>query len=140
VVDVVTKNLLTPVGVRTLEPGHTSYEGKYDGNPNARARAVHQGTAWTWLLGPYITASIRARGEPARAVARRILHTVEEHFCEDGLGQVSELSWGDEPYWPRGSVAHAAAVGELLRCYAEDVLGKRPDPDASRRLGLRRRA
>lgn len=126
VVGVVGEKLLTPMGLRTLDPSHSDYKGIYDGDPKQRHAAHHQGTAWSWLLGPYISALVKASGAPGRHAAGKLLEPFHQHLTEDGLGQVSEIFWGNAPHWPRGCPAHAAAVGELLRAYHEDVLGKNP--------------
>ncbi len=126
VVHVVGEKLLTPIGLRTLEVAHPMFRPTYDGDENERARAAHQGTAWTWLLGAYVTALVKCRGESGRAEAARILDPVQRHLLDDCLGQVSEKSWGSAPHWPRGCPASAAGVGEVLRAYYEDVLGRNP--------------
>lgn len=126
VVRVVGEKLLTPLGLRTLDPAHPMFRASYDGNEAERARAAHQGTAWVWLLGAYIAAMVKCRGESGRAEAARLLDPVQRHLLDDCLGQVSEKSWGNPPHWPRGCPAAAAAVGELLRAYYEDVLARNP--------------
>ena len=126
VLSVVGERLLTPRGLRTLDPQHPAYRGAYEGSDSERQYAAHQGTAWTWLFGQYLTALAKVRGAAGRAQAARALEPLENHLLSDGLGQLSELSWGDPPHWPRGNVAHAAAVGEVLRAYHEDVLGRAP--------------
>jgi predicted glycogen debranching enzyme len=126
VVRVVIERLLTPLGLRTLDPGHPEYRGSYEGGEEDRQRASYQGTSWTWLLGPCISALVKARGGPGREQAVRLLEPVQRHLQDDGLGQLSELSWGNPPHWPRGCIAHAAAVGEVLRAYHEDILGRNP--------------
>jgi glycogen debranching enzyme len=126
VVRVVGERLLTPRGLRTLDPEHPAYRGAYEGSDSDREYAAHQGTAYTWLLGTYLTALTKVRGGSGRAEAARLLEPLERHALLDGLGQLSELFWGDAPHWPRGNIAHAAAVGEVLRAYHEDVLGRAP--------------
>ncbi|MFQ5599737.1 MAG: amylo-alpha-1,6-glucosidase [Candidatus Krumholzibacteriia bacterium] len=126
VVKVVGKRLLTPLGLRSLDPEHPEYRGAYEGDEEQRLEAYHQGTSWTWLLGPYISAWVKSRGGSTRGGGTRLLKAVEKHMLEDGLGQVSEITWGDPPHWPRGCIAHAAAVGEILRAYHEDLLGRNP--------------
>lgn len=126
VVRVVGERLLTPRGLRTLDPEHAAYRGAYEGSDSEREYAAHQGTAYTWLFGAYLTALTKVRGGAGRAEAARLLEPLERHVVLDGLGQLSELFWGDAPHWPRGNIAHAAAVGEVLRAYHEDVLGRAP--------------
>jgi glycogen debranching enzyme len=78
------------------------------------------------LLGSYVTALVKAKGAVARVEAGRLLQAAEKHQSLDGLGQISVISWGDAPHWPRGAPAHATAVAELLRAYYEDILGQNP--------------
>jgi glycogen debranching enzyme len=131
VVRVVTDKLLTPMGVRTLDPEHAEFKGVYDGDPKQRDAALHQGTVWAWLLGPYISALVKANGAAARVDAAKLVKPFEQHLTEDGLGQISEIFWGQAPHWPRGCPAHMTAVAEILRVYCEDVLGRVPGQKAS---------
>jgi predicted glycogen debranching enzyme len=126
VVRVVGAKLLTPNGLRTLDPEHPNYRGVYDGDAKQRNAALHQGTAWSWLLGPYVSALVKANGAAGRAEATKLLQHFEVHALEDGLGQVSELFWGNAPHWPRGCPASTVAVAEILRASVEDVLGRVP--------------
>jgi predicted glycogen debranching enzyme len=126
VVRVVGERLLTPMGLRTLDAQNPNYKCIYDGDVKQRQTAYHQGTAWGWLMGPYISALVKANGAAGRTEAAQLLKPFEQHLTEDGLGQVSELFWGNAPHWPRGCIAHACAVGEILRAYYEDVLGRNP--------------
>ncbi len=126
VVKVVGEKLLTPMGLRTLDAGHAEFRGVYDGDAKQRDAALHQGTAWAWLLGPYISALVKAHGATGRVEAARLLKPFEQHLVEDGLGQISELFWGNAPHWPRGLPAHTLAVAEILRAYCEDILGRAP--------------
>jgi len=126
VVRVVGEKLLTPSGLRTLDPDHHDYRGVYDGDPRQRNAALHQGTAWSWLLGPYVSALVKANGAAGRTEATKLLQRFEVHALEDGLGQVSELFWGNHPHWPRGCPASTLAVAEVLRAYVEDVIGRIP--------------
>jgi len=120
--------LLTTKGVRSLSPRDPAYQGHFGGNVVSRDRACHNGSAFPWLLGPFITASVRAAGETdaSRAEARRILEPCLSHLQTDGLGQLCELFDGDAPHAPGGAVASPLTVAELLRCYVEDVLGRKP--------------
>lgn len=117
----VQKYLLTPVGLRSLSPDHPDYQGHYGGDPFRRDSAYHQGTVWSWLLGPFLTALVRVRGETGRREARRILQEFEAHLCQAGVGTVSEIFDGDPPHTPRGCIAQAWSVGELLRVVSEDI-------------------
>jgi predicted glycogen debranching enzyme len=115
VVDVVERELLTPYGLRTLSPADPAYRGRYEGDQRGRDGAYHQGTVWPWLLGPFLTAYLKTHGEAGRAQARVWLDHFPEHLHQAGLGQVSEIFDGDFPHEPRGAVAQAWSVAELLR-------------------------
>ena len=123
--------LLTPLGLRTLAPGSPAYHGHCVGDQRARDMAYHQGTAWPWLMGPFVTAYVKVRGAAgnmtaARAEAGQLLKPFREHLRKAGLGTISEIADGDLPHTPRGCPAQAWSVGEILRAYYEDVLGKAP--------------
>ena len=126
VFDTVDKHLFTPYGLRTLSPTDPAYRGRYEGGPWDRDGAYHQGTAWAWLMGPFITALVRVYGDAGRQRARHILREFEGHMCEAGLGTVSEIFDAEPPYIPRGCIAQAWSVAELLRAGYEDVLGRGP--------------
>jgi predicted glycogen debranching enzyme len=126
VVRVVGEKLQVAIGLRTLDPQHPDFKGVYDGDPKQRDSALHQGTVWAWWMGPYISALVKANGGNGRVEAAKLLKAFEQHLMEDGLGQISEIFWGNPPHWPRGVPAHATAVAEILRVYHEDVLGKNP--------------
>jgi predicted glycogen debranching enzyme len=122
ILGVIELELLTPRGLRTLSPSDPNYIGRYEGGPGSRDGAYHQGTVWPWLMGPYITASVKTFGRNAgRRIAATWLENFKQHFHEAGLGQVSEIFDGDAPYTPRGCVAQAWSVAELLRAIVEDV-------------------
>ena len=128
VLAVVEKELLTPVGLRSLGPSEPGYTGIYAGGPAERDGAYHQGTVWSWLLGPYLTALVRLRGEAGRRRALRILDDFAPHLGAAGLGTVSEIFDGDAPHAPRGCIAQAWSVAELLRAAVEDVGLGAPGP------------
>lgn len=107
--------LLTPYGLRTLAPDDPRYRGVYAGDQWQRDTAYHQGTAWPWLLGPYVDVALRA-GEPPEAV-REVLLPLVEHLRVAGVGTVSEVYDGDPPHRPGGCIAQAWSVGELLRAW-----------------------
>ena len=119
--------LLTPVGLRTLSPDDPRYRGRIEGNQWERDSAYHQGTVWPWLLGPWITAVIRVRGEAGREQARKLIDNMDAHLHEAGVGTISEVFDGDAPHTPRGCIAQAWSVAELLRVIAEDVDGRAKD-------------
>jgi glycogen debranching enzyme len=116
--------LLTPVGLRTLAPDDPRYRGRIDGNQWERDSAYHQGTVWPWLFGPWITAVVRVRGDAGRDEARRLIDNMDKHLSEAGVGSISEVFDGDPPHTPRGCIAQAWSVAELLRVIAEDVDGR----------------
>jgi predicted glycogen debranching enzyme len=107
VVEKVEEHLLTPFGLRTLAPSDPQYRGHYTGGPKERDGAYHQGTVWSWLLGPFITAYIKVNGgsEEARRRAQAWLSPLESHLAEAGLGHVSEIFEGDTPHRPCGCIA-----------------------------------
>jgi predicted glycogen debranching enzyme len=121
VVAVVERVLLTPLGLRTLDPAHPAYCPHYRGGPNERDFAYHQGTAWPWLLGPFVAAWLAGRGHAsdARAEARtRFLAPLRAHLATAGLGHVSEVVDADAPHTPGGCPFQAWSLGELIRIEA----------------------
>jgi glycogen debranching enzyme len=114
VLDVVTKKLLTPVGLRTLDPEHRDFKAQYFGDLRARDAAYHQGTVWAWLIGPYIDAWLRVHpGDEQQA--RRLLEAFDDHLNEACVGSISEVFDAMAPHTPRGCVAQAWSVAEVLR-------------------------
>ncbi|MFN7679056.1 MAG: amylo-alpha-1,6-glucosidase, partial [Cyanobacteriota bacterium] len=109
--------LLTPMGLRSLEPADPAYRGHYGGDPVARDRAYHQGTVWGWWLGPYALAHARVHGD--RGGALRWLEAMGHHLTTAGLGTISEIFDGDAPHAPRGCIAQAWSVAEVLRAWVE---------------------
>jgi predicted glycogen debranching enzyme len=131
IVRAVQRELLTPYGLRTLSPSDPNYKGRYQGDQQSRDLAYHQGSAWPWLLGPFIKAYVRVSEDhaQARSEALHLLQPIRRHLTEAGLGYISELFDGATPQQPRGCIAQAWSVAEVLRAYYEDVLGKEPkDP------------
>src|SRR5262249_13598998 len=116
VVDCVERELLTPVGLRTLNRADPHYRSTYNGNQYSRDSAYHQGTVWPWLLGPFVSAYVRVNGgsAQARARGRELLRGIERHLSEAGLGQVSEIFDADAPHHPQGCFAQAWSVAEIL--------------------------
>jgi predicted glycogen debranching enzyme len=121
VLTAVRDELLTPFGLRTLSRKHEHYQPKYYGDLRSRDAAYHQGTVWPWLLGPFIDAWRRAFPDDTRAAAQ-FLAAFDEHLSDACIGSVSEIFDAEPPYAPRGCVAQAWSVAELLRCavYAAD--------------------
>ena len=116
VVDAVEQRLWTPLGLRSLEPGDPEYRGRYQGDLRERDEAYHQGTAWTWLAGPFIEAWLRTHGAGARAEAReRFVAPLLAQLERGGLSHLPEVADGDAPHAPRGCPFQAWSLGELLR-------------------------
>jgi predicted glycogen debranching enzyme len=128
VLEVIDEKLLTPFGLRSLAPDDPAYRGRYEGGPAERDAAYHQGTVWSWLLGPYADAVVRTLGAPGKARAKRAIAGLEPHLREAGLGTVSEIFDGDAPHAPRGCPAQAWSVGELLRTWRECTLPAKKKP------------
>jgi predicted glycogen debranching enzyme len=118
VLQVVRDRLLTPVGLRSLAPGSPDYKPKYYGDLRSRDAAYHQGTVWAWLIGPFIDAYRKVHPED-RDGARRFLEGFAHHLSEACFGSISEIFDAEEPYTPRGCVAQAWSVAEVLRCWVE---------------------
>jgi predicted glycogen debranching enzyme len=140
------RELWTPLGLRTLSPRDPAYRGRYAGDLQQRDAAYHQGTVWPWLLGPFVTAYVKAkRGASGRSStstpppsatgggsaalrpeareARAFLNGLESHLNEDGVGSVCEVADGDPPHTPGGCPWQAWSVAEPLRALYEDIHG-----------------
>jgi predicted glycogen debranching enzyme len=115
VVNICAQRLLTSYGLRSLAPGEPAYKGHYVGGPRERDAAYHQGTTWGWLLGPFALAHFRVYND--RAAALRFLEPLGRQIYTYGLGSLGEIFDGDAPFTPRGCVAQAWTVGEVLRAW-----------------------
>jgi predicted glycogen debranching enzyme len=118
VVDAVEATLWTPLGLRSLAPGDPGYCSRYEGDVRERDGAYHQGTVWPWLLGPFVEAWVRVRGNSTKAKCEartRFLTPLLRHLDEAGLGHVSEIADAEPPHRPRGCPFQAWSVGEALR-------------------------
>jgi predicted glycogen debranching enzyme len=115
VLDVVTDRLLTPFGLRTLDPDDPLFKAQYFGDLRARDAAYHQGTVWAWLIGPFIDAWLRVNPGAERE-ALSLLTGFAGHLNEACVGSISEIFDGTAPFTPRGCVAQAWSVAEVLRC------------------------
>ena len=115
VVNKVTDHLLTPFGLRSLSPDHANYKQNYDGDLYTRDAAYHQGTVWAWLIGPYIDALMKTNPQHQSDV-NNILAGFYQHMSDSGVGSISEIFDAEEPYTPRGCIAQAWSVAEVLRC------------------------
>lgn len=115
VIEVCARELLTPVGLRSLAPSDPRYLGRYQGDVRSRDAAYHQGTVWSWLLGPFALAHYRVHRDAQRA--RALLEGLAAHLDEACLGTISEIFDGEAPHIPRGCFAQAWSVGETLRAW-----------------------
>ena len=123
VVRKVAAELLTPFGLRSLSPKDKNYRGRYEGNGFERDSAYHQGTVWAWLAGAFLTAYAKSFAD-APDTAEKLkswLIPFSNHLSEAGIGQISEIFDGDAPHTPRGCVAQAWSVAEILRAAVENV-------------------
>ncbi|MGE5757002.1 MAG: amylo-alpha-1,6-glucosidase [Planctomycetaceae bacterium] len=118
VLQVVRERLLTPVGLRSLAPGHPDYKARYYGDLRSRDAAYHQGTVWAWLIGPFIDAWLKVYPDD-RAGARRFLEGFVPHLDEGCLGSISEIFDAEAPYTQCGCIAQAWSVAEVLRCWVK---------------------
>jgi predicted glycogen debranching enzyme len=131
VVDVVQRRLLTPVGLRSLDPSHPDYRPVYSGDLRSRDGAYHQGTVWAWLIGAFVDAWLKTH--PTRAHdARALLEGLIAHLDDACVGSVSEIFDAESPYTPRGCVAQAWSVAELLRCWIKTAAPQSDDADPRR--------
>lgn len=119
VVQAIETRLWTPMGLRSLAPGEPGYCVRYEGGPEERAAAYHQGTVWPWLCGAFVEAWVRVHGdtpEVRRGARARFLGPLVRHLTDEaGLGHVSELADAEQPHTPRGCPFQAWSVAELLR-------------------------
>jgi len=122
VLQTVEEHLCTPVGLRSLSPQHVDYRPVYGGDGFSCDSAYHQGTVWSWLLGPYVEAMLKVRGRSGRKQAREVLKKFEYHLLEGCVGSVSEIFDAQAPHTPRGCAAQAWSVGEILRVALEHQL------------------
>jgi len=123
VVDACARHLLTSYGLRSLAPVDPRYVGRYGGDQRGRDGGYHQGTVWSWLLGPFALAHFNAYGDAE--AARSYLAPLAHHLGDYGLGSIAEIFDGDAPFAPNGCIAQAWSAGETLRAW--HVLGA-PSP------------
>ncbi len=126
VVDVVSRELGTPYGLRTLAQSDSRYKGMYVGDRRSRDQAYHNGTVWAWLLGPYVTACRKTQINSDYELKQVLRGLFAQQIIQAGLGTISEVFDGDPPHEPRGCIAQAWSVAEPLRAYLEDVMWIRP--------------
>jgi predicted glycogen debranching enzyme len=129
----VERELLTPLGLRTLAPGEPAYRPRYEGGVWERDTAYHQGTVWPWLIGPFVDAWLSVHGDDQahRDEARlRFLGPLQAHLRVAGLGHVSEIADGNPPHTPRGCPFQAWSTGELIRALARTARTTEPSATA----------
>jgi predicted glycogen debranching enzyme len=117
VLDLVERELVTPVGLRSLARNHPDYKPYYDGDLRTRDAAYHQGTVWGWLIGPFVDAWMKVHND--REGALRFLEGFPKHLGEACIGTISEVFDAEAPYTPRGCAAQAWSVAEVLRLMSE---------------------
>ena len=115
VVEICGRVLLTSNGLRSLSSYEPNFRGYYGGNQFSRDGAYHQGTVWGWLLGAYVLAHLRVFNNPKQA--RQFLEPMEYHLQAAGLGSISEIFDGNPPFSPKGCIAQAWSVAEVLRAW-----------------------
>lgn len=123
VVERVFDELYAVYGFRSLSPQEQQFQGHYGGDQYYRDGAYHQGTAWSWLLGHFVTAYRKAFNYSPESLltVRLLLAPMRDHLRDHGIGTISEIFDGEYPFTPRGCFAQAWGVAEVLRCYLEDV-------------------
>jgi glycogen debranching enzyme len=131
VLECVKSHLLTPFGLRSLGPGEKEFRPKYYGDLRARDAAYHQGTVWPWLIGPYIDAWIKVHPDQAQE-ANGLLQAFGESRENTAVGSIAEICDAEAPYTPRGCVAQAWSVAEVLRSLVK--LATMKDSEGSRRI------
>ena len=117
VFETVRDRLLTPVGLRSLAPGHRDYKAQYYGDLRARDAAYHQGTVWGWLVGPFLDTWLKIYPDDKDGARHHCLQGFEAHLNEAGVGTLSEIYDAEAPYTPRGCMAQAWTVAEVLRAW-----------------------
>ncbi len=118
VMRIISQRLLTPVGLRSLDPRDPDYKRTYYGDLRSRDAAYHQGTVWAWLIGAYVDVWLKLHPEK-KSEARSFLYGLLNQLDKAGIGSVSEIFDGGEPYNPRGCIAQAWSIAELLRCWVK---------------------
>ncbi|MBO8129378.1 MAG: amylo-alpha-1,6-glucosidase [Peptococcaceae bacterium] len=123
------QELYATYGIRSLAPDDPDYRGVYKGDRVERDGSYHQGTAWSWLIGPFVTACRRVNGysKESRRQAAAFIIPFRDHLRDHGVGYISEIFDGNEPVIPRGCIAQAWGVAEILRVYVEEVLEQGPN-------------
>lgn len=119
ILEIVTEKLYTPVGLRSLPADDVHYVHQYGGDQWHRDSSYHEGTVWSWLLGPYVDAIVKVQGTRGKAQAMKVIENFRYHLNEGCIGSVSEIFDADAPHHPRGCIAQAWGVAEVLRVMKE---------------------
>lgn len=117
IIDACARHLLTAHGLRSLSPDDATYIGHYGGDQRKRDEAYHQGTVWGWLIGPFVSAYLRVYKNPEQAFS--YVTPLLYHLVDHGIGSIGEIFDGDPPFNPRGCIAQAWSVAEVLRVWQE---------------------
>lgn len=115
ILQIVELELLTPRGLRTLSPKNINYKGVYKGDIIARDTAYHNGSAFPWLLGPFVEGYLKLHGKSGLSLIKKLYQGFEDEMVEAGVGTISELYYGDPPHKGKGAISQAWSVAELLR-------------------------
>jgi predicted glycogen debranching enzyme len=130
VVDIVSQELATSYGLRTLSLNDPKFVGKCFGDVRSRDAAYHNGTIWPWLLGPYVSAYLKVNDYNIEARQQVMENLVLPLFAigihQGGLGTINEIYDCDPPNEPRGCISQAWSIAEPLRAYVEDILRVKP--------------
>ena len=135
VINVVQERLLTPVGLRSLAPGEPNFKARYFGDLRSRDAAYHQGTVWMWLIGPWIDAWLKAHPDDHDG-ARRFLDGCTGALTSFGIGTLAEVFDAEPPYSPRGCIAQAWSVAEVLRSWVKTAPMKTADLDPAKEADI----
>jgi predicted glycogen debranching enzyme len=122
VLQAVREQLYTPVGLKSLPKSDAHYVPVYGGDQYHRDSSYHEGTVWSWLLGPYVDAIIKVHGTEGIEQAQKVINDFAYHLNEAGIGSVSEIFDAEPPHHPRGCIAQAWGVAEVLRVIKENSL------------------
>lgn len=115
VLDIVTKELLTPKGLRTLSPVGDGYKGYCNGSLYERSISYYNGGVWSWLMYPYLSAYLKLFRRAGVSFVERVMIPFEDELAHHGVGTISELYDGTPPYDGRGEISFAASVSAILR-------------------------
>ncbi len=119
ILKIMEEQLYTPVGLKSLPKSDVHYVPVYEGDAYHRDSSYHEGTVWSWLLGPYVDAIMKSKSKNKKTKAKKIIEDFQYHLNEGCIGSVSEIFDADAPHHPRGCVAQAWGVGEILRVIKE---------------------